>query len=151
MQRARDASVVVDGEAVGRIERGLVVLVGVAREDDANDVTKLGMKLAGLRIFDDADGRMNRDVAAVGGGVLLVSQFTLQADTRSGTRPGFSPAAPPDVAEPHYEALADDLRARGLPVATGRFGAAMEVRLVNDGPVTIFLDTRERMGAPAWT
>ncbi len=151
MQRARDASVVVAGRTVGRIERGLVVLVGVARDDDADDVTKLGAKLAGLRIFDDADGRMNRDVAAVGGEVLLVSQFTLQADTRSGTRPGFSPAAPPDVAEPRYEALADDLRARGLTVATGTFGAAMEVRLVNDGPVTIFLDTRERMGAPTWT
>lgn len=151
MQRARDASVEVDGVPVGAIPRGLVVLVGVARGDGDEDVAKLAAKIAGLRIFDDDAGRMNLDVAAVGGAVLLVSQFTLQADTRSGTRPGFSPAAPPEGAEPLYEALAAALRAHDLQVETGRFGAAMEVRLVNEGPVTIWLDTHERMGAPAWT
>ena len=140
VQRVSQASVSVAGREVGRIEAGLVVLVGVAPSDTHDDVVALSAKLAGLRIFRDEDGKMNRSVADIHGEVLLVSQFTLLADTRKGRRPSFVGAAPPDHAEPLVSNLADQLRREGVPVYTGRFGALMEVALINDGPVTIVVD-----------
>ena len=140
VQRVAEARVTVDGAEVGRIGAGLCVLVGVAPTDTADTMTWLSAKLAHLRIFADADGRMNRSVTDINGGILVVSQFTLYGDARKGNRPSFVDAAPPEVAEPLYDALVADLRARSLTVATGRFGAMMRVELVNDGPVTILLD-----------
>jgi D-tyrosyl-tRNA(Tyr) deacylase len=141
LQRVTQAEVEVDGERVGAIERGLLVLLGVAPHDDEAAAERTADKVAKLRIFDDSDGRMNLDVAAASGALLVVSQFTLYADTRRGNRPGFTGAALPDLAEPLYEAFCSRLRDRGLSVAQGRFGATMAVRLVNDGPVTIWLDS----------
>jgi len=142
VQRVRSASVEVEGRIVGRADAGLLVLLGVQVGDTAHDLAWMVRKLAGLRIFSDADGRMNLDVAAAGGGVLLVSQFTLLADCRRGNRPSFIEAAPPEIAEPMVDAAVAALRERGLPVETGRFGASMMVRLENDGPITIVLDSR---------
>lgn len=132
------------GEVVGRIGRGLLVLVGVAPGDGADEVAWAAAKLLDLRIFPDADGRMNLDLVASGGGLLVVSQFTLYADTRRGRRPGFTAAAAPDVAERVYLELVERLRRSGVPVATGAFGRAMHVELVNDGPVTLWLDSAAR-------
>jgi D-aminoacyl-tRNA deacylase len=129
---------------VGRIAAGLLVLVGVAPGDGAAEVAWAAAKLPRLRIFADADGRMNLDLAAAGGEILLVSQFTLFGDVRGGRRPGFSAAAPPDHAEPIFAALADRLRTEGATVATGAFGRAMHVASINDGPVTLWLDSTER-------
>ncbi len=143
LQRVRRAAVVVDGEMVGQIERGLLVLIGIAPQDSTEEVRWLAEKTAGLRIFNDEAGKMNLSVADVGGAVLVVSQFTLYGDCRKGRRPSFIDAAPPNVAVPLYEAFVDTLRSLGLPVRTGRFGAMMQVELVNDGPVTLILDTRE--------
>ncbi len=143
LQRVRRAAVVVDGEMVGQIERGLLVLIGIAPQDSTEEVRWLAEKPAGLRIFNDEAGKMNLSVADVGGAVLVVSQFTLYGDCRKGRRPSFIDAAPPNVAVPLYEAFVDTLRSLGLPVRTGRFGAMMQVELVNDGPVTLILDTRE--------
>lgn len=140
LQRVTEASVAVDGAAVGAIGEGLVALVGIADGDDAALVDRAAAKTAALRIFRDADGRFDRSVADIGGAVLVVSQFTLLADTRKGNRPSFTGAAHPDVAEPLVERYADAVRALGIDVATGRFGADMRVALVNDGPVTIILD-----------
>lgn len=140
VQRVSHASVRVAGDVVGDIDLGLMILLGVGAHDDASQVEAFAAKIAKLRIFEDAAGKMNLDVRAVQGGALVVSQFTLYADTRSGNRPGFQQAAPPDRAEPLYEAFCSALAAWGVPVATGRFGADMEVDLVNDGPVTIILD-----------
>jgi len=133
----------VDGAVRGRIGPGLCVLVGVAREDGEEQAVRLAGKVARLRIFADADGRFDRSLLDTGGGALVVSQFTLLADSRrqKGTRPDFSQAARPEVAEPLYERFCDELRALGAPVETGVFGARMEVELVNVGPVTIILDT----------
>ncbi len=133
----------VDGAVVGAIGPGLLVLAGAGHDDTDRDVDSLADKLAGLRIFRDEEDRMNRSVADVSGSVLVVSQFTLMADVRRGRRPSFTAAAPPDRAEPLVAALADALRARGLEVAEGRFGAMMDVHLVNDGPVTIVIDTAD--------
>ena len=141
LQRVSRAAVVIDGEIVGTIERGLLVLLGVAPTDTAAEARWLAEKTAGLRIFNDEAGKMNLSVADAGGGVLVVSQFTLYGDCRKGRRPSFLDAAPPDVAVPLYEEFVNALRALGLPVATGRFGAMMQVELVNDGPVTLLLDT----------
>jgi D-tyrosyl-tRNA(Tyr) deacylase len=141
VQRVTRAGVQVDGEVVGAIERGFLVLVGVAVGDDHDAADALAQKVAGLRIFDDAAGAMNLALADVGGAVLLVSQFTLLADARKGRRPSFVAAARGDRAEALYLRVADGLRASGIPVRTGRFGADMAVELVNDGPVTILLDT----------
>ncbi len=143
LQRVRRAAVVVDGEMVGQIERGLLVLLGIAPQDTTAEVRWLAEKTAGLRIFNDDAGKMNLSVADVGGAVLVVSQFTLYGDCRKGRRPSFIDAAPPSVAEPLYEAFVHTLRSLGLPVRTGRFGASMQVELVNDGPVTLILDTKE--------
>lgn len=141
VQRVTEASVTVEGKTVGTIGPGLLVLLGVSREDTEKDGAYLAEKLAGLRIFEDEEEKMNRSVAQVGGSILLVSQFTLYGDVRHGKRPSFTQAAVPDVANRLYEKLADSLRAKGIPVATGQFQAHMEVALVNDGPVTILLDS----------
>ncbi len=141
VQRVTEASVTVEGKTVGAIGPGLLVLLGVSREDTEKDGAYLAEKLAGLRIFEDEEEKMNRSVAQVGGSILLVSQFTLYGDVRHGKRPSFTQVAVPDVANRLYEKLADSLRAKGIPVATGQFQAHMEVALVNDGPVTILLDS----------
>ena len=141
VQRVTEASVTVEGKTVGAIGPGLLVFLGVSREDTEKDGAYLAEKLAGLRIFEDEEEKMNRSVAQVGGSILLVSQFTLYGDVRHGKRPSFTQAAAPDVANRLYEQLADSLRAKGIPVATGQFQAHMEVALVNDGPVTIILDS----------
>jgi D-tyrosyl-tRNA(Tyr) deacylase len=139
-QRVSRARVVVDGEVVGEIEAGLGVLLGVARADDEEHAVRLAAKVARLRIFPDDEGRFDRSLLDVGGDTLVVSQFTLIADTAKGNRPSFAEAAPPEQAEPLYEHFCTELRALGLRVATGVFGAKMDVELVNDGPVTIVLD-----------
>jgi len=143
LQRVSRAAVVIDGETVGAIERGLLVLLGVAPADTPAEAQWLAEKIAGLRIFNDEAGKMNLSVADVRGAVLVVSQFTLYGDCRKGRRPSFIGAATPDLAVPLYEAFVNTLRSLGLPVATGRFGAMMQVELVNDGPVTLILDTKE--------
>lgn len=130
----------VEGEIVGEIGRGLLVLVGVGPDDSSVDADALGAKLVGLRIFADDDGLMNLSVADVGGGILVVSQFTLYGDARKGRRPSFVGAAPPERAEPLVDRLAQSIRDEGVKVATGSFGEMMEVRLVNDGPVTLVLE-----------
>jgi D-tyrosyl-tRNA(Tyr) deacylase len=144
LQRVSRAEVRVDGASVGEIGRGLVVLVGVGPEDDEAVADALAGQVAELRIFADDEGRTNRSLLDVEGGALVVSQFTLFADTRRGRRPGFTGAAPPDQAERLYERFVAAIAELGVPVATGRFGASMAVELVNDGPFTIWLDTAER-------
>jgi D-aminoacyl-tRNA deacylase len=148
VQRVCRARVTVAEETTGEIERGFLLLVGVTLDDTAEMADLLARKVANLRVFDDADGNLNRsalDLLEAGEpvGMLVVSQFTLYADCRKGRRPSFVHAAPPAIAEPLVDRFADGLRALGLPVATGRFGAEMQVELVNDGPVTIWLDTAE--------
>jgi D-tyrosyl-tRNA(Tyr) deacylase len=137
LQRVSEAEVTVDGETVGRCGAGLMILVCAMQGDDETRADRLAAKVAKLRIFRDDEGRMNRSVTDIGGGALVVSQFTLAADTARGNRPGFSTAAPPDEGRRLYERFAAALAAQGVPVETGRFGAEMQVRLVNDGPVTI--------------
>ena len=144
LQRTSGARVRVDGEIVGEVGAGLVVLLGVGPDDDAAVADALARRVTELRIFDDADGRTNLSLSDVAGGVLVVSQFTLYADTRRGRRPGFTGAAAPELAERLYLRFAATLRDMGVTVATGRFGAVMEVELVNDGPFTIWLDTADR-------
>jgi len=141
VQRVVSAEVTVAGERVGRIGPGLCALVGVTHTDDAATAGRLADRLWGLRIFEDGDGLTNRSVADVGGAVLVVSQFTLYADTRRGRRPSFVDAARPEVAEPLVDAVVARLRALGAEVATGRFRADMQVALVNDGPVTFWLES----------
>jgi D-tyrosyl-tRNA(Tyr) deacylase len=143
LQRVTRAEVRLDGEVVGGIGRGLVALVGVGPDDDDAVADGLARQVAELRIFADDAGRTNLSLLDVGGGALVVSQFTLFADTRRGRRPGFSGAAPPDQAERLYERFVGALVTLGVPVATGRFGASMAVELVNDGPFTIWLDTAD--------
>jgi D-tyrosyl-tRNA(Tyr) deacylase len=144
LQRTTGARVRVGGEVVGEIGAGLVVLLGVGPEDDEAVADALARRITALRIFDDAEGRTNLSLVDVGGAVLLVSQFTLYADTRRGRRPGFTGAAAPELAERLYLRFAAALRALDVEVATGRFGEVMAVELVNDGPFTIWLDTAER-------
>jgi D-tyrosyl-tRNA(Tyr) deacylase len=144
LQRATEAEVRVDGQVVGAIGAGLVILLGVGPDDDDATADDLARKSAELRIFRDADGRTDRSLLDVGGAALVVSQFTLYADTRRGRRPGFTCAARPELAERLYLRFADSLRGAGVTVATGRFGAEMAVSLVNDGPFTIWLDTAGR-------
>jgi D-aminoacyl-tRNA deacylase len=143
IQRTTGASVAVAGETVGEIGPGLVVLVCAMRGDGEAEAERLARKVADLRIFRDEDGRMNRSLRDTGGAALVVSQFTLAAETK-GNRPGFSTAAAPEDGERLYLRFAEALRGHGIPVATGRFGAEMAVSLVNDGPVTIWLDTATR-------
>ena len=139
-QRVSEARVRVAGEVVGEIGAGLCVLLGVARGDGEGDAERLAAKIARLRIFPDEEGRFDRCLVDIGGSSLVVSQFTLLADTAKGNRPSFSGAAPPEEAEPLYERFCEGLRELGVPVQQGVFGAAMRVELVNDGPVTIILD-----------
>jgi D-tyrosyl-tRNA(Tyr) deacylase len=141
VQRVSEASVTVGERVVGSIDRGLLVLLGVERGDGERQAAFLARKIAQLRIFEDDAGKMNRSVLDVGGGVLAVSQFTLCADVRKGNRPSFIGAAPPELANPLYARFCDHVAAQGVPVAQGEFAAHMAVRLVNDGPVTIWLDT----------
>ncbi|MCB1789225.1 MAG: D-tyrosyl-tRNA(Tyr) deacylase [Gammaproteobacteria bacterium] len=141
MQRVSEAHVDIAGECVGAIGRGLLVLVGVQRDDDERRALRLLDRLLSYRVFEDAEGRMNLDLAAVGGGLLLVPQFTLAADTRKGRRPSFSSAAPPAEGERLFAFLVQQACARCSAVETGRFGADMQVALVNDGPVTFWLET----------
>lgn len=143
VQRATRGRVLVGDEVVGELAPlpGLVVLVGVGPADTAEQAALLADKIAGLRIFADEQGRTNRSLLDIGGGALVISQFTLFADLRRGRRPGFTTAAAPDVAAPLVERVMDSLRALGVPVQGGRFGAEMQVELVNDGPFTILLDT----------
>lgn len=140
VQRVSSASVRVDGETVGACGRGLLVLIGARHEDTSESATRLAAKIARLRIFPDEAGRFDRSLLDIGGEALVVSQFTLLADTRKGNRPSFTDAAAPEQAEPLVARFVEGLRAEGLTVETGRFGAQMEVELVNDGPVTIVLD-----------
>lgn len=140
IQRVSHASVTVDGAVVGQTGPGLLVLVCAMAGDGEAQADQLAAKIAKLRIFKDAADKMNRSVLDIGGGALVVSQFTLAADTRSGNRPGFSSAAPPAEGERLYEYFAAQLAAQGVPVETGRFGADMKVDLLNDGPVTIWMD-----------
>jgi D-tyrosyl-tRNA(Tyr) deacylase len=141
IQRSQNASVTIDGEVVGRIDSGLVVLLGVGRGDTEAEADWLADKIAHLRIFEDESGKMNRSVIDCGGAVLVVSQFTLYGNCAKGRRPSFIDAAAPDTARALYRRLADRLREKGLPVETGRFGARMSVSLVNDGPVTLIVET----------
>lgn len=140
LQRVTEASVTVDGDTIGQIGPGLMILVCAMQGDGPAQSAKLAAKVSKLRIFKDADGRMNRSILDTGGDALVVSQFTLAADTSRGNRPGFSTAAPPAEGEALYETFKQDLAELGIPVASGRFGADMAVSLVNDGPVTIWLD-----------
>ena len=144
IQRVTRASVEVDGREVGRIGPGLLVLVCAMQDDDDAAAAKLAARVAKLRIFKDEADKMNRSVLDIAGEALVVSQFTLAADTRTGNRPGFSSAAPPDEGRRLYERFADALRAQGVPVRTGEFGGDMKVSLVNDGPVTIWMDSTDR-------
>ena len=141
IQRVSRAQVTVKEEIVGEICRGLLVLLGVTHADTESDADYLAAKIVGLRIFEDEHGKMNLDTAAVGGGVLVVSQFTLYGDVRRGRRPSFDAAAPPERARQLYEYFVARLRVAGLPCQTGRFQEMMQVELVNDGPVTILLDS----------
>jgi D-tyrosyl-tRNA(Tyr) deacylase len=143
VQRVTEASVAVAGQVRGAIGKGFMVLVGVEAGDGEPDARYIADKVAGLRVFEDAAGKMNLALADVGGAVLAISQFTLLGDARGGRRPGFTAAARPEVADPLYERVVADWRARGITVETGVFGADMAVGLVNDGPVTILLDSRK--------
>ncbi len=139
IQRVKKSSVKIDGEVVSKINKGLLVLFAVHVDDDKN-IEKIADKIVNMRIFSDEDGKMNLSVKDIGGEVLLVSQFTLYADTRKGNRPSFINSAKPDLAIPVYERLVEGIRARGVKTETGEFGKMMDVDLVNDGPVTIILE-----------
>ncbi|MDT8444943.1 MAG: D-aminoacyl-tRNA deacylase [Desulfuromonadales bacterium] len=144
IQRVSQASVVVATQAVAAIDRGLLVLLGVAQGDTSKDAAYLADKTAGLRIFADEEGKMNRSVEEINGSILVVSQFTLLGDCRKGRRPGFTDAAAPELADTLYEDYVSVLRSRGITVVTGVFRADMQVALINDGPVTIMLDSRKQ-------
>jgi D-tyrosyl-tRNA(Tyr) deacylase len=140
VQRVREARVEVAGDTLGAIGQGLLLLVGIERDDQPAKVQRMAKRVTGYRLFSDAQGKMNLDVGDIGGAVLVVSQFTLAADTRQGRRPGFSAAADPNTGRRLFEMFVAALAGHGLPVATGRFGADMQVHLVNDGPVTFLLE-----------
>lgn len=145
LQRVSEASVTIDGEISGEIQQGILVLLGVEDADDQSDIDWLVRKLLSLRIFEDNDGKMNAAIGEVEGDFLVVSQFTLHARVKKGTRPSFERAAKPEIAIPLYEAFVQTLgREYSKPVATGKFGAMMDVALINDGPVTIWIDTKNR-------
>jgi D-aminoacyl-tRNA deacylase len=148
IQRVSGASVTVDAEKLAEIGIGLLALVGIEREDGMNELEKLANRLVAYRVFEDDAGKMNRSVREVGGSVLLVPQFTLAADTRSGLRPSFSPAAPPDRGAELFATFVKAVAANGVPVACGRFGAHMRVSLTNDGPVTFWLQVSHAAAPP---
>lgn len=143
VQRSKQASVTIDGEVAGAIDHGLVLLVGITHEDTEEDIRWMADKVAGLRIFEDENEKMNFSVVDVGGQILSISQFTLYGDSRKGRRPNFMAAARPEHAEPLYDRFNELLRSAGLVVETGRFGAMMDVALVNSGPVTLILDSKQ--------
>lgn len=142
LQRSKAAKVVVNGETIGEIESGLVLLVGVTHDDTAEDAAYLAEKIVHLRIFEDENGKMNQSLLDVGGSILSVSQFTLYGDCRKGRRPNFMNAARPEEANILYEQFNDELRKRGVHTETGQFGAMMDVKLTNDGPVTLILESK---------
>lgn len=142
VQRVKTSSVTVDGELVGKIGQGLLVLLGVAQGDQTDDADFLAKKIVHLRIFEDEEGKMNRSLIDINGEMLVVSQFTLLGDCRKGRRPSFINAADPGKANELYEYFVDKVRANGVPVATGRFRALMDVALINDGPVTLILESK---------
>lgn len=142
LQRVSQARVLVDQEVIGEIGRGLLLLLGVSQTDKIEQARWLADKVIGLRIFEDGQGKMNLDLAEVGGAVLVVSQFTLFGDCRKGRRPSFIEAAPPEIAISLYEAFVTAIKAQGIVTATGRFGAMMQVELINDGPVTLIVDSK---------
>lgn len=142
LQRVKRASVTVEGEITGNIQKGYMLLVGITHEDTQQDIEYVAKKVAELRLFEDADGKMNYSILDVGGDILSVSQFTLYADTKKGRRPSFTDAARPDIAKPLWDAFNEQLRAHDLKVETGIFGAMMDVELINDGPVTIILESK---------
>lgn len=144
VQRVTRAGVTVDGVEVGTVGHGLLVLLGVGRNDDAEDSDYLANKLVNLRIFEDDEGKMNRSLVDVAGGMLIVSQFTLWGDCRKGRRPSFIEAAPPDMAENLYLDFVERVGRLGIPTATGRFGAMMHVHLINDGPVTLIVESQKK-------
>ena len=146
VQRVSRARVTVSGTVCGQIGTGMLVLLGVAQEDTETDARQLAEKIAGLRIFEDDQGKMNLAVSEVAGAMLVVSQFTLLGDCRKGRRPSFTAAAGPELAEELYQVFVDAVAGQGIEVATGRFREEMEVELVNDGPVTLLLDTRTQSG-----
>lgn len=143
VQRVAGARVEVDGEVIGSVDRGLLVYLGVADGDSERDLAWMADKVSGLRIFQDEQGKMNRDVVDIDGALLVVSQFTLLGDCRKGRRPSFAGAMAPEPAERLYESFVGALREKGLPVATGRFRADMKVHSLNDGPITMLIDSRE--------
>jgi D-aminoacyl-tRNA deacylase len=143
VQRVTRAEVSVDGELIGRIGPGYLVLLGVAADDVRQDVVSTASKIVGLRVFEDDAGKMNRSLADVGGGMLVVSQFTLLGDCRTGRRPSFMAAAPPELALSLYQEFIAEIRGQGIKVETGKFQAEMQVSLVNDGPVTLLIDSRK--------
>ncbi|MBT5019798.1 MAG: D-tyrosyl-tRNA(Tyr) deacylase [Planctomicrobium sp.] len=143
VQRVSSASVTVDEQIVGQIEKGFVVLLGITGSDTEADVNFLANKIIGLRVFEDADEKMNCSIVDVGGSLLVISQFTLFGDCRKGRRPSFNEAARPEKAKPLYESFVSELRAQGVPTETGTFQAHMDVALVNDGPVTLLLDSQK--------
>lgn len=143
VQRSKQASVTIDGEVAGAIDHGLVLLVGITHEDTEEDIRWMADKVAGLRIFEDENEKMNFSVVEAGGQILSISQFTLYGDSRKGRRPNFMAAARPEQAEPLYDRFNERLREAGLVVATGRFGAMMDVALVNSGPVTLIIDSKQ--------
>jgi D-tyrosyl-tRNA(Tyr) deacylase len=147
IQRVTGASVTVEGKVVGEIDTGLVVLIGVAAGDEEKDADYLVEKIVNMRIFTDADGKFNLSVSDVGGGLLVISQFTLLADTRKGRRPSFTLAAPPEKAESLYIYIIRSLGFSGLKVQTGIFGAHMMVKILNEGPVTIMIDSKDKFAA----
>ncbi|MCF1684177.1 D-aminoacyl-tRNA deacylase [Tetragenococcus halophilus] len=144
VQRVKSAHVTIDDKIVGEINQGFMILLGIHEEDSQDDVAYLVKKISKLRVFEDENGKLNLSIDAVGGSILSVSQFTLYADTKKGNRPSFIKAARPETAVPLYEAFNDGLSQQGIPVVTGEFGADMQISLVNDGPVTIIYDTREK-------
>jgi D-tyrosyl-tRNA(Tyr) deacylase len=144
IQRVSSARVVIEGKEHSRISKGILVLLGVEKEDTVEDSRMLAQRIVELRIFEDEAGKMNRSIRESGGEILAVSQFTLLGDCRRGRRPSFDPAAPPDVARTLYEHFVNEVRESGIPVATGVFQAMMDVELTNQGPVTFILDSRKR-------
>ena len=145
IQRVTEASVTVENVVVGQIQRGFMTLLGVAEDDSQDDAIWIASKIAGLRVFEDAEGKMNLALADVGGSVLLVSQFTLYGDCRKGRRPSFAEAARPEKANALYKSVEAELKGQGLHVEKGTFQAHMDVRLLNDGPVTLILDSRRNI------
>jgi D-tyrosyl-tRNA(Tyr) deacylase len=143
VQRSLMSRVIVDDEEVGRIDGGMVILLGVGKDDDSEDAWKLAEKIANLRIFGDENGKMNLSIIDVGGEALVVSQFTLYGDCRKGRRPGFDAAAPPEKADELYQLFVENLRGHGIQAQTGRFRAMMRVEIQNDGPVTLLLDSKQ--------